>query len=215
MSGIAGSGKTLSALKLAKGFLSDISTLGVIQTEAGRAQCYIDQIGEFNVMELSPPFTPDRYVEAVEAAVKAGMKCVIIDSISDEWSGQGGALQMVENGPSKNSFANWKPVTPKHERMFNAILACPIPVICTTKKKSDYVLQDNGRGKQVPVKIGLADIQREGTEYRYMVQFDIDRDTHMATVSKDNTNLFNNPEPFIIDEAVGKRLREWCLGGKK
>lgn len=216
MAGLSGSGKTLSALKFFKGFLSDISSLGVIQTESGRAQLYKDKIGSFKILEMTPPFTPLKFIEAMEAAEKAGLKALVIDSLSDEWAGLGGSLDMhaAASEVTKNSFTAWKRITPQHEALFNKLLSTQLHVICTLKKKSDYIMEaveKNGKVIQQPKKVGLADVQREGTEYRFMAVFDIDLDTHKAKASKDNTGLFDGKPPFIIDEETGKQVREWCL----
>jgi len=220
LAGLSGAGKTLSGLRLFKGLLTDISSLGVIQTEAGRAQLYLDKIGKFKILEMAPPFTPESYIKAIEAAEKAGLKAILIDSLSDEWAGLGGALDMHSEAAqtTRNTFTAWKNVTPEHEAVFNKILSSQLHIGCTMKKKSQYVLEEvekNGRKIQQPRKVGLADIQREGTEYRWMLQFDIDNEKHLAKASKDNTSLFDEKEPFMITEETGKLIRDWIIGGKK
>ena len=217
LAGSSGGGKTLGSLLIAKGLVSDIATIGFAQTEAGRAQCYLDKIGPFKVLEVAPPFTPGKFVEVIDMAEKSGIKCLVIDSISDEWSGIGGALDVhsVISETTKNSFTAWKKVTPKHEAVFNKILSSPMHIICTVKKKTDYVMETNDRGKQVPRRVGVKDIAREGTEYRWILQFDLDPDGNAATCVKDNTSLFQNQKPFIISEATGLKIRNWCLCKKE
>lgn len=214
LAGRSGAGKTLSALLIAKGLISDIANVGVLQTEAGRAQCYLDKIGPFKVLEMEPPFTPSKFVEAIGLAETAGLKCLVIDSISDEWAGVGGALDIHSKiAESANSFAAWRKVTPQHESVFSKILASPIHIICTVKKKTDYLMEEKN-GKVTPKKVGLADIQREGTEYRWMLQLDLDPEGNMATASKDNTDLFMNKPAFRISSETGLLIRQWCLGTK-
>lgn len=221
LAGPAGAGKTLGALLIAKGLVSDIKNVGVVQTESGRAQCYLEHIGPFKIMEMQPPFEPGKFVEAIGVAEKAGLKCLVLDSLSDEWAGLGGSLDLHAKASevTKNSFTAWKRITPKHEEVFNKILSSPLHIIATIKKKSDYVMEEvtNKRGQKVqqPRRVGTKDIQREGTEYRWMLQFDIDQKANEATCSKDNTSLFQGREPFVIDESVGQKIRNWCLGTKK
>lgn len=213
----SGGGKTFSSLLIAKGLRAGkMEEVGVLQTEPGRAQCYLD-IGEFKVLELEPPFSPAKYIEGIEAAEKIGLRCLVIDSLSDEWAGIGGALDMHSKAADavKNSFAAWKNVTPKHEALFNKILSSKLHIIATMKKKNDYVLEINDKGKQVPRRIGVKDIQREGTEYRWMLQFDLDQENNMATVVKDNTSLFQGRPAFKITEETGAMIRDWCLGKTK
>jgi hypothetical protein len=216
ISGLSGAGKTLSALRIFKGFLSNIEDLGLIQTEAGRAQYYLDKIGKFKVLEMPPPFSPMKYIEAIEVAEKLGLKGLIIDSLSDEWAGLGGSLDMHAQASevTRNSFTAWKSITPKHEALFNKLLSSPLHIWCTFKKKSDYVMETKD-GKTYPKKVGLADVAREGSEYRFMLQFDVDLETHKAKAVKDNTGLFDGKEPFMITEETGKIIRDWCLGDKK
>lgn len=214
IAGPSGGGKTFSSLEIAKGLLGgDLSKCGVLQTEAGRAQCYLEK-GPFKVLEMAPPFSFEKFIEGIDAAEKAGLKCLIIDSISDEWSGLGGALDIHQDVSDavKNSFTAWKKVTPKHEGVFNKILSSPIHIICTVKKKTDYVMEQGANGKTQPKRVGVKDIQREGTEYRWMIQFDVDQETNMATVAKDNTSLFQGKPAFKITEETGKLIRDWCLG---
>jgi AAA domain len=213
IAGLEGSGKSTAALSIFKGLLSDIGSLAVIQTECGRIQLYADNFGKFKVLELTPPFTPAKLLEAIEAAEKAGLKAIIIDSLSDFWAGEGGVLDMHSAAAeiTKNSFTAWRRITPQHEALFNKILSSPLHILCTLKKKADYIMEEKN-GKTAPKKVGLADIAREGTGYRWMLQFDLDRETHEATAAKDNTGLFDGKPPFLISPETGHIIREWCLG---
>lgn len=82
--GQAGSGKTLGALMIAQGLIKDMSKVGFIQTETGRAECYLKDFPGFLVSNLSAPYTPERFIEAIEEAEKVGLKVLVIDSLSDE-----------------------------------------------------------------------------------------------------------------------------------
>lgn len=212
LAGKSGAGKTLGSLLIAKGLINDMSKVGVAQTEAGRSQCYLNRIGPFKVMEIEPPYSPQRFIDVITAAEKAGLKCLIIDSISDEWAGTGGALDMHSNAAdvTKNSFAAWKKITPQHDAVFNKILQSPIHIICTVKKKVDYILEQRD-GKQIPKKVGVKDIQREDVEYKWMIQLDLDQEGNLAKASKDNSSIFQGKEPFKISEQTGAAIRAWCL----
>lgn len=214
LAGKSGAGKTFGGLLIAKGLMGgDMSKVGVAQTEAGRAQCYLNKIGPFKVMEIEPPFSPKRFIDVIDAAEKAGLKVLLIDSISDEWAGIGGALDIHHDVSEvvKNSFTAWKKVTPQHDAVFNRILQSPIHIICTVKKKVDYIMVTNDKGKQEPKKVGVKDIQREDTEYKWILQLDLDQDGNLAKASKDNTGLFQGKEPFKITEQTGAAIRGWCL----
>lgn len=215
LAGKSGAGKTLGALKIAKGMIQDMSKVGVMQTESGRAQCYLKDYPGFKVMEMKPPFSPDKYIEGITKAEAAGLKCLIIDSMSDEWAGTGGALDIHSAAADvvKNTFAAWKKVTPQHDAVFNKILSSNIHILCTIKKKTDYILE-TVNGKQVPKRVGVKDIAREDTEYKWMIQLDLDQEGNLAVASKDNTSLFQGKAPFQINEKTGLLIREWCLQTK-
>ncbi len=85
-SGASGSGKTTAALTVASQLGKRIA---FIDTEAGSASLYADRF-DFDVLELSPPYAPERFTEAIEAAEQAGYEVIVIDSITHEWSGPGG-----------------------------------------------------------------------------------------------------------------------------
>jgi hypothetical protein len=210
---LAGGGKTRGSLAIAHGIQAgDMSKVGVAQTEAGRAQCYVEQFPGFKILEIPPPFTPSKFIEVIEAAEKAGFRVLIFDSLSDEWAGQGGALDMHSQATetTKNSFTAWRRITPQHDALYNKILSSPMHIIATFKKKSDYVMEEKN-GKVQPKKVGTAAVAREGTEYRFMLQLDIDLHTHLATATKDNLGLFDGKEPFLISTETGRLIREWCL----
>lgn len=214
LQGTSGSGKTYSALQLAYGITADWTKIAVIDTENESSNYYANQ-GEFNVLSLQAPFTPDRYLEAIQACIKAGMECIIIDSITHEWDGIGGILEMHEkatrNSRSGNSFNAWASITPLHNKFVQFIVDTPVHIIGTLRTKSDYVLQDRN-GKQVPVKVGMKAITRDGMEYEFGIGFEIDLN-HTATCSKDRTGLFVDAEPFVITPATGQKLVEWANTG--
>jgi hypothetical protein len=95
LSGGTGSGKTYSAFRLAKGIAGD-KPFAVIDTEAGRAKHYADAF-RFDHGDLKPPFRPDAYSAAIDAADKAGYPVIIVDSASHEWAGEGGILDWQED----------------------------------------------------------------------------------------------------------------------
>ena len=210
ISGPSGAGKTYSALRLAKGLGQKIA---VIDTEKGSASLYADRF-DFDVLELEPPYSPDRYIEAMEAAVAAGYDVIIMDSISHAWAGEGGILNTKEKLDSRggNSFANWAKMTPIQEKFISKIISCPSHIIVTMRSKQEYLQVDDG-GKKKIQKVGLAPIQRDGFEYELTTMFDIAID-HNAEASKDRTGLFIG-KIFQVTEDTGKKLKEWLDSGKE
>lgn len=212
LSGPAGSGKTYSALLMAKGLIGSWDKIAVIDTENGSASLY-SHLGDFNTIDLQPPYTPERYNEAIDACIAAGIECIIIDSSSHEWSGTGGCIEINEKlAQSKfkgNTWSAWSQTTPRHDSFVNKVLQCSAHIITCTRSKMETVMTDDKKVK----KLGMKDIQREGWEYELTVSLNIDRDTHMAMASKDRTNLFEGKDPFVITEKTGKAILKWCETG--
>lgn len=206
----SGGGKTYSSLLLAYGLCGDWGKIAVIDTENESASLYT-HLGAYNTIVLPPPFTPERYIEAIHACVEAGMEVIIIDSMTPEWSGQGGLLEYHAALPG-NSFANWAKVTPRHKKFLDTILQADCHIIGTTRKKTDWVIEDNDRGKKEPRKVGLADDQRGGLEYEWTISFNLSQN-HLVSVDKDRTGLFMGKPEFVITADTGKSLRDWCETG--
>lgn len=184
LAGPSGSGKTRAALEIARG-LGD--RIAVIDTENRSASLYVGLNGlAFDVCELQPPYTYEKYLQAMRACFAAGCYDVlVVDSLTHVWHGEGGALDTVDQ--TNNKFAAWKDVTPSHNKLLSAISSSPLHILCTVRTKTHYALeeQDNRYGKkvQVPVKKGMAPMFREGVEYEFSVMLDINLD-HEVTVSK-------------------------------
>lgn len=214
LAGASGSGKTFSALKLA---FSMCQKVCVIDTERGSASLYSDKFPEYDILELDAPYSPDRYIEAIKIAEENGYECIIIDSLSHEWNGQGGCLDMVENvakaSYSKNTYTAWATVTPKHQKLIQHILDSKAHMVVTMRSKTQYELSANEKGKMTPTKIGMAPTQRDGIEYEFTLVFDLDQN-HNFTCSKDRTSLFVNTDiPSPLNEEVGKKIMAWLESG--
>lgn len=207
----AGSGKTYSALKTAYGLCGDWSKICVIDTERDSASLYSD-MGEFNTISLTAPYTPERYIEAIHTAEKAEMDVIIIDSITHEWSGEGGCLEI--HSRLGGTFQNWGSVTPRHNRFIDAILTSSCHVFCTVRRKEEFAIVTGSNGKNTVQKMGLQEVTRDGFSYEMDLVFEITNDNHLATSSKDRTGLFTDVPEFLISEDTGGILRDWASKGR-
>jgi hypothetical protein len=207
ISGASGFGKTYSALKLASGMVDDISKIALIDTENGSSNLYAG-LGPFNVMSLDPPFSPERYIQAIETCEKEGMEVIIIDSISHEWKGVGGCLQIHHELGGK--FQDWAKISPRHQGFIDKILNSSCHVITTVRRKTDYSMSMDANGRAKVIKHGTKEITREGFEYELTVNFELINEEHLAKASKDRTGLFMNKPEFVINTATGKKLREFA-----
>jgi len=210
LSAVSGGGKTYSAILIAKGLCGDLSKVAVIDTENGSADLYA-HLGNYNVLTLAAPFTPERYIEAIRSCEKAGMEVIVVDSISHEWDGKGGCLEIVEALGGK--YQDWAKVTPRHQAFIEAILHSPCHVITTVRRKQDYEMIKDGNKVKVE-KSGLREVTREGFEYELTINLEMDT-RHMAAASKDRTNIFMGKAAFVPSEQTGELIAQWCEQGEE
>lgn len=183
--GPSGSGKTYTALAFAHVFAP--GSVALIDTEKESADGY-EGLNGWHWSSFKPAtYEPDVLIDALAAAAAAGIECVVIDSLSHFWMGTGGMLEQVDNSArrsrSGNSFAGWKEMRPAERRMIEAMTSYPGHLIVTMRTKTEWVIQDNERGKKEPRRIGTKPEQREGIEYEFSVVADMDLD-NVLTVTK-------------------------------
>lgn len=211
VTGPSGSGKTYSALRLACGIVGSGGKVALIDTENRSASLYADKF-QFDTLDIAPPFEHQKFIEAVEAAVREGYGAVIIDSASHFWEGILEFKGQLDSRPGSNSYTNWRAAGDKFSGIIKAVLQSPIHVICCMRSKMDYVQEKDERtGKSVVRKVGLAPIMRDGIEYEFTTVLDVALD-HKASASKDRTGLFVD-KIFQVTEETGKELMAWRNGG--
>ena len=190
LTGVSGGGKTLGALYLAYGLTDDWGKVALIDTERERGRAYASRsdlptpTGEYLYAGLYAPYSPERYKEYVRQAAEAvgpdGV--VIVDSLSHAWSNEGGVLEIKDRiaaQAGKNSYTAWNEAGREQNSLINYILGVDCHTIVTMRSKMEYAMELNERGKQQPVKIGLAPVQRDDTEYEFDIVMNIGRD-HVA-----------------------------------
>lgn len=217
--GPSGSGKTLSALFLAFGIAGSWDKVALIDTEHERGRFYADRddlgVGPFLYASMAPPYTPDKYIDYVRSAAQAVGEdgVVIVDSFSHAWDNEGGVLDIkseIAQQHGKNDYTAWADAGKIQNNLVNTLLSVPCHTIITMRVKTAYAMEVNERGKTVPVKIGLAPVQRENTEYEFDVVFQLSRD-HTASLSKDTTFLDN--WNGVISTELGHQLGDWLSQG--
>lgn len=221
--GISGSGKTYSALRLAHGLCGspdkivviDSETTGTVEESENEyenrkrgADFYDDILGqEFSVLPVEPPFTPQKYVKAINLCVKEGFEVIIIDSATHVWEGPGGVLDIHHD--LGGQFNHWKQANTHHNSFIGAIMNCPVHLICTVRMKKKHEVSRNDKGKHQITKLGEKAIQRDGFEYDLHVVFDVDKQTHKVSIDKDRTGVFEGRAPFLITKETGEELKTW------
>lgn len=207
LGGVSGSGKTTAGLLIAAGLGGRIA---LIDTERGSASLYSDLV-EFDAMDLSPPYSPERYIEAIKAAEGAGYDVLVIDSLTHVWDGSGGCVeineQLAQTKYRGNTWSAWSDTTPRYRSLLDAILQSPMHIICTSRMKQETVQGDDKKVR----KIGMKNELRAGTEYEFTLVLEIEHEKHLALATKNRTNLF--PSPFVVTRKTGEELRAWLESG--
>jgi len=96
---------------------NDWSKIVVIHTESRSSSLY-SHLGEFNIIDFKPPYSPERYIEAIDLCIRQKMQAIIIDSISMEWEYISDAYSQLTG----NSYTNWARFTPRHQKFIQVIL---------------------------------------------------------------------------------------------
>lgn len=216
VTGPTGSGKTFSALRMASGIAKSMGKrFAVIDAENGSASLYSEYF-DFDTLNLTPPFTTEKYIQAISDAEKGGYCALVIDSITHAWAGEGGLLEQkaqLDARPASNHWTNWNPIKAKDLKFKSAYLHSSIPfLIATMRSKMEYAQSEDG-GKKKVQKVGMAPVQSDGIEYEFSVVFDVAMN-HECEVSKDRTHLFDKTPIFTITEDTGEMMVNWRASGK-
>lgn len=195
--GPSGSGKTYSALKTARGLVGPKGKIVVIDTENGRAKFYADMVGGWEHIDFQPPFTPQRYTEAMKVAEKAGADCIIIDSMSHVWEGEGGVLDMADNAKSSSGraltgLAKFKTPKTAFKRMMNNLLRSPVNVIFCLRAKQLSVQVGKGGDAEIIDK-GLTPICEKNFIFEATVS---------VLLGPDHKPVFQNTEDLKCNPAI-------------
>lgn len=217
LTGPSGSGKTFSALQIAGG-LVPWEKIALIDTENRSSEYYAD-FGEWNHINFEPPYTVERYIQAIHAAELAKMEAIILDSMSHAWTGTGGLQEELDklnrtqqaSGKKVDTFQNYAAITPRYEKLMNAIRLSPVHIVCCFRSKNEHAMVETGGRLQVR-NMGMQPIFRPGWEYEFGQIFDIDVD-HNARQTKDRSRLFAGWECQPLDATVGASMLAWAAEG--
>lgn len=231
LAGASGAGKTYTAMRLATGIAGD-KPFCVIDTEAGRAKHYADRF-HFDHGDLAPPFRPERYAEAIAAADAAGYPVIVVDSMTHEWSGDGGVLDWQEEELTRMAGDDWKKreavkmaawIRPKqgHKHMVAKLLQVRAHLILCfrAEEKIDMVRGDDGKMKIVPKQgpggfKGWLPICEKNLPYELTASFLLTADApgvpQPIKLQEQHRALFPLGQP--ITEESGRAIAAWASGG--
>lgn len=218
IAGPSGSGKTYSALLYARGLVGPEGKIGFIDTENKRSRFYADVAGGFDVIDLDPPFTSARYIEAIKAFEKAGYTAIIIDSISHEWEGTGGVLEQaeaIEQSSKRPGLHCWAKPKAGHKKLMNELLQTRAHLIFCCRVKEKVVQAKGANGKNEIVNEGFVVVQEKMFIYEMTVSLMLSEGNHIPTILKCPGDLLHAfPEGSKITPKIGEAVRGWSDTGK-
>lgn len=217
--GLSETGKTYSAIKLMGGMEPDPRKRGLLDSEGGqRGRAYMDVIeGGYMYGSLTPPFTPERYIEALNDFIEAGVTTLVVDSVSHAWFAAGGVLDMVENATEKNDMAKWAKPKRRLGKLTGAWMHCGLQLILCARGKQPLIEEmENGRKKLVPGPV--VPIQEKSLRFDLTVMALMLGDGEFTVERQYGGKCPGALRPIFashnkMDEEMGRRLVEW-IGGQ-
>lgn len=211
LSGVSGSGKTYTALQLAYGLAgNDANKIVLIDTENRRGSLYANALPQpFNIIDFYSPFSPDRYIAAIEAACNAGAEVIVIDSVTHEWESEGGC-EWIAN---QSRFPDWKTAKKLHKRFMTYMLQCPAHIIACTRAREKV---DFSNPKE-PIKLGIQPIQEKNFSYEATVSLMMQNQGYSQDVLKcpaELQGILGRGQGYITSQD-GMNLRQWVDGAAK
>ena len=205
--GVSGSGKTYSALRLAKGLGGSIA---VIDTENHTACKYSDRF-DFDVCECEKA-SINNIVNLLNEASEYDV--LIIDSLTHAWDELLDEVNRIAKTKfGGNSWSAWSEGTPKQRAFIKSLLDFKGHLIVTMRSETSWEVTENDKGKKVPVRIGTAPKQGKSIEYEFDMLMQLSQD-HSALVLKDRTGKYQDECIDLINEELGKQLGEWLSDGE-
>ncbi len=219
---MSGAGKTYTAILLARGLVGPNGRVGMLDTETGRGRHYEKLEGGYYYGELTPPFTPERYIAGIKCAQDQGVECLIIDSGSHEWEGIGGIIEIADGGTtstgkSLSGLAKWAKPKARHKKFVNALLTTRMHLIICLRAKEKLVQRTGDKGKEEIVSEGFVPIQDKNLIYETTVQLFLPNDgpKGVARLDKcpgDLLGAFPEGQPITVE--TGRLIAEWVKGGE-
>ena len=241
---VSGGGKSASLLRVAGGLLDAMvemgidtgpraEKIGIINAERKSIKLYQGRqfveagasvrVKPFAVIELTAPYTPERYVAAARQLHAAGFRIIGIDQISAAWAGSGGLLEKkneLAKGEDSDGFRAFNQITPMQNKFIEDLLSIPAHMIVTARSHTKWALETYrnraGEEKTKVRRVGMAPIQRPGTEYEFTTVLNLDNEGNVATVINDVSGVFGAPGTVVgqLKEAHGRMLADWLYTGK-
>ena len=217
IAGISGSGKTYTALKIARGMVKSPSKIGLLDTENKRGSLYADILdGPFMIGDLYPPFSPNRFCIAIKEFQDAGIEVLVIDSGSHCWEGDG-SCDDIANAPkadgTERKVANWVGAKREHKKFMNALLHCNMNIIVCLRAREKTDFKDPTK----PISLGIQPIQEKNFMFEMTASLLMSHEGKKQTFLKVPFFLkkaFGNGNDYL-GESTGKAIIQWLNTGEK
>jgi hypothetical protein len=221
--GVSGSGKTYSSLLLAAGMVAPGGKVALLDTENRRGEMYADEPGitkhfpdGYEYAEMKPPYSPQRYIEAIDDAEKAGITCLVIDSGSHEWEGYGGCSDIAEQFKIKGG-PNWMKGKLEHKKFMNRLLSSSMDIITCLRAREKVKVVKGENGKEQFVQQGIMPICEKNFVFEMTLSVMIEEASHLPIVRKVPAPLAHLfPENLkLITKDIGTHVRQWAESGSR
>jgi AAA domain len=213
------SGKTYTALRIARGMVGPKGRIGVLDTESGRARLYSDKVpGGFVVGELTPPYTPRRYLKAIEEFLAYGVDILVVDSFSHCWEGPGGVLEMADQAEEsgKKGLLKWLEPKRDYKKLVSFLLSTRMHMILCSRAKQP-IIEAVVEARKTLLTQPWEPIQYKRLKYEMTIVVPMTLDGGYETdpsrlkAPNDLAHLFQGE---LLDEGTGAAIAEWVTGGK-
>lgn len=213
ISGPSGSGKTFSALLVAAGIAGATGKVALLDTENGRGKLYADSPGIKKALpngylyaELPAPFSPKRYIEAIDDAETAGVTVLVIDSGSHEWEGPGGCEEIAETAKKK-----WATAKAENRKFVYRLLYSPMHIIvCLRAREKVKIIK--GSSEHIP--LGILPICEKNFMFEMLLSLQLEDKTHHAIPVKVPEALQSVfPGGQMLTKGDGEKIRQWIDSG--
>jgi hypothetical protein len=217
LTGPSGSGKTYTGIEIGRGLVGEKGRIGFLDTETGRGRLYSD-VTAYDYAELTPPFSPTRMIQAIDAFEDHKVDCLIIDSASHEWEGVGGCHDMAE-ATKKQGLLKWAVPKAQHKRFVNRLLSARMHIITTLRAREKFSqTRDPETGRDVILNTGFHEIQERNFVYEQTVS--------VLLLPGGRKIVTKCPAPLVpafgpvgvesegyLSRATGEFMAEWVRGG--
>jgi hypothetical protein len=215
IAGISGSGKTYTAIKLARGMVDHAGEIGFLDSENRRGSLNADILdGQFLIGDLYPPFSPKRYADAIKEFQSAGVKVLVVDSASHVWEGEGGC-EDIANAPllAGKLMADWKKAKAEHKKFMSALLQSDMHVIVClrAREKMDF------SNPKKPASLGTQPVCEKNFIFEMtasMMMWDEGRTQQFLKMPEALRAAFGNGQGYL-DESHGRALIDWVNSGDR